>query len=290
VRGFLQTVVVVLASLIAFIGLGTTFAWWAAGTPRNTASTVVSVVDSADGARVVGGLLLDNLLEMASPQERQRIDERRPELVDAAAAALREASAQVRGLVEIAADAIASGQTVTVDVTPVFNGILARFHAIDPEIPAAADEPMVIEIKGADVEPATTGLRALSFWWAALLLAIALFVGAAFIGKHGRWRRWRGPAIGLGVVALLWGCAGLVVPGVVSGFADDPLQSQIIREAAGTLTGKILVVTVPLLVLSVAVVVWSVVDGRKQSRRTVDENPLSESDAGPPSDHVQVPV
>lgn len=243
-RTTLRIVLAVLAAVVLIPGIGMTVAWWTAGTPQNASSTIVTLAQSPGGSALVGGLVIDKLAEDANPVVKAVLESQRDKLVPLAAAGVRKVAQFVGAGVSVVFAAVMDGVKAKIDLTPVVNAALAEIHGVIDVIPAQLPpgDTIVIDIDGSSLVPVSTGVRLLGFWWLILLVGVALLVAAAFAGLFGGLRRWRVSGLTLAIVGALWIVIGLVAPGVVSGFADDPLQQQLLSTVTGQVGQKIFIV------------------------------------------------
>ena len=244
-RTTLRIVLAVLAAIVLIPGIGMTVAWWTAGTPQNASSTIVTLAQSEGGSQLVGGFVVDKLAEDADPLLKALIESQRDTLVPLAAIGVRKVAQFVGAGVSVAFAAVTDGVSTKIDLTPVVNAALGEIHKVVDLIPAQLPpgDTVVIDINGAELAPVSTGVRALSFWWAILLVGVGLLIAAAFVGLFGGLRRWRVSGLTLAIVGVLWLIIGIVAPGVVSGFADDPLQQELIRTVSAQVAVKIMIVS-----------------------------------------------
>lgn len=194
----------IIAGCLAFLAMLLTLAWWTAGTAGNLSSTVVSIVDTRDGASALGSALMDEALASAPEDERAVLAERAPELAAAAGTALGNAREALADLVATAFTAIADGVRVVLDLGPVLRPVLAAMNQVDPSIPATLDGDPTFDLDGSRLEAAATAIGILGLWWVLALLAIGLLVATAYASTHAGWRRWRPAGIALAVPALLF--------------------------------------------------------------------------------------
>lgn len=254
-----RIILCLLGALVLMAGFGVTVAWWTAGTPANAASTGVGLVTNEAAATSAGSLLVDQLIDGADAATRPELEAQRDVLAAAAGRALQGVRAQVGEVIAVALTAVAQQTDVTISLKPILSAVSTELHAIDPRIPADIEDDATVEVKGSELGPVSSGVRALGFWWALLLIGLGILVGAAFAGRFGGWRRWRASGIALGVVAVIWLVVAFIAPGVVAGFADDRYQSDLIRAASSQVAQRIFILAGIALAIAIALIVMSIV-------------------------------
>ena len=303
-RIFFQIVIGLVALVIGIAAIGVTTAWWAVGTPSHAASTVAATVTSTEGALGVGDMLLSTVLDSASPDERAVIEQRRDELVAAAAQALEGQQVALQAIVTAALTAITDGVKVDIDPTPVTNAVMAKLHAADSEIPDHLDSTdgsavMTIDGTSADLAALSGVFKGLGLWWVALLVLAIVLVLDALVGRRGGMRRWLIPSIFLAVPGLLWLVLSFTAPGAVSGFSDNAYQAGLIKAGVSSVSTKLMVVSLIVVVIAVVLFVLSLtVRGSRQEVAAVaagpgaDEAPVPAAPAPvqPPDDGEQTPL
>lgn len=263
-RIFFQILLGFVAFVIGILAIGVTSAWWAVGTPAHAASTAAATLSSTEGALGIGDMLLTSIIDNASPDERQVIEQRRGDLVNAAAAALEGQQEVIQSIVSSALVAVSDGTRVDVDAKPVMNAILANLHKVNPEIPAQLDvseNPQMLTIDGTSSEltPIAGAFRGMGLWWIAFLVLAVVVVLDALVGRRGGMRRWLIPSIFLALPGLLWLVISFVAPGAVSGFSDNVYQAGLIKAGVSAVSTKIMIVSLIVIVIALVLFVLSLV-------------------------------
>lgn len=264
-RTFLAAVVGIIAGCLTFMAMSLTLAWWTAGTASNLSSTVVSILDTPDGASALGSALMDEALASAPARERAILAERAPELAAVAGKALSVARDALGDLVAAAFTAIVSGAKVVLDLGPILRPVLSAMHQVDPSIPATLDGNPTFDFDGSRLEAVATAIGVLGLWWVLAVVAIGLVVATAFASRHGSWRRWRAAGIALAAPALVF-----LLLALVTAFMRIPLDAgdftaKLIDAAIAVVRTKGIIVSVLAGVLGAALIGISFVPARPAS-------------------------
>lgn len=255
----------IIAGCLAFLAMSLTLAWWTAGTASNLSSTVVSILDTRDGASALGSVLMDEALASAPQEERAILSARAPELAAAAGKALSMAREALGDLVAAAFTAIATGAKVVLDLGPILRPVLSAMHEVDPSIPATLDGNPTFELDGSRLEAVATAIGILGLWWVLAVVAIGLAVATAFASRHSSWRRWRAAGIALAAPALVFLLLALATAILRIPLDAGDFTTKLIDAAMGVVRTKGIIVSVLAGLLGAALIGISFVPARTAS-------------------------
>lgn len=212
-----------------------------AGSSASVGAAVGKLVDSPDGSQALGAAFVDMALGSDNP-DRAKIKASDEQLAAAAATGLQSARTDLVGLAQSAYDALSTGDAATLDAAPVLNQVLASMHSVDKAVPKSVgsdkgkdggDSPGKIDIAASDQPPLEIVQRVLGMWWLALFIALLLLGAVGWASRTAGLPRWRTSAALFGFSGLLFLVVTAVVPGVVLGQLDEPLQRDLATQVLG---------------------------------------------------------